>query len=282
MAKIWRNHSRRLATERLGAAEVAAENARETIANAQDSIADLQSRLKTLRAKLGQQRKAVGREPTKQSAAKILRTESQIDAIKDKQQRAQRRLDNARRRLVSADEDAEIAREILARLPAENKGGTSHAGLPAVPAPRAVATVRERNDLPVPAAGDVNMPVVSDVKQVIAEQSEPKARRMAEEVKPLFDKDPEILDEEIAFKPIDFNVNITPSATAAQPVAPRFDDYSDAGAPAPLSFTPPVTDVDIEVPQAMPARPAPVLDSITSVEMPAAGVRTVRVAGASV
>ena len=261
--------SRRAATERLGAAEVAAENARETIANAQDSIADLQSRLKTLRAKLGQQRKAVGREPTKQSAAKILRTESQIDAIKDKQQRAQRRLDNARRRLVSADEVAEFAREILARLPAENKGGTSHAGLPAVPAPRAVATVRERNDLPVPAAGDVNMPVVSDVKQVIAEQSEPKARRMAEEVKPLFDKDPEILDEEIAFKPIDFNVNITPSATAAQPVAPRFDDYSDAGAPAPLSFTPPVTDVDIEVPQAMPARPAPVLDSITSVEMPA-------------
>lgn len=255
----------RAATERLHAAEEASENARETIARAQDAIADAQGRVKALRSKLSQQKKSVGREPTKQSAAKILRTESQIDAIRDKQNRAQRRLDNARRRLVAAEEDAEIARAILAR----HEGGVeSKNTLPAAVPPRAVAKMRADSRLP---AAVKPAPVPAPQEDIIIEeQIEPKAEEMAEEVKPLFDTDPEILDEEIAFKPIDFDVNPTSSmgATAAS-TEPRFDDYDAPVSPAPLSFAPPADvnnefqPIPVDVPQA-----APVLDTITSVEMP--------------
>jgi len=262
---------RRAARERLDAAETAADNARETIQRAGESIAELQVRLKTLRAKLTQQKKAVGREPTKQSAAKILRTESQIDALKDKSQRAQRRLDNARRRLVAAEDDAEIARTILARhadndiasaaLPAVR---SASANMPAVSKPGAIATVSDEMNLPVAAEEYTD--------EVLNENIEQKAEKMAdEEVKPLFDKDPEILDEEIAFKPIDFNVSGVPVSDAPKSEAqPRFDDYSDIVAPAPLSFTPPSDDVPGRSEATDMPRTSSVLDTITSVEMPSA------------
>lgn len=256
--------SRRAAHERLQAAESAAENARETISRAQTSIAQQQARIKTLRTKLNQQKKSVGREPTKQSAAKILRTESQIDALKDKQHRSQRRLDNARRRLVAAEEDAEIARAILARHAADNSydAGT----LPAAAPTHAVATMRTDAELPAVVA-DAPLVAASDTP-ILKEHIEPKAEEMAEEeVKPLFDKDPEILDEEIAFKPIDFDV--TPAASSAPRQEPRFDDYSDSAPATPLSFVPPTTDFTTDAaPQTDAVRPAPVLDTITAVEMP--------------
>lgn len=263
--KLFRaDASRRAATERLQAAESVAENARETIFRAQSSIAEQQSRIKTLRSKLSQQKKSVGREPTKQSAAKILRTESQIDAMKDKLHRSQRRLDNARRRLVAAEEDAEIARNILARSVGSDNMDNSDS-LPVVAPAHAVAAMHRDTDLP--AIVKETVPATASNIEFLTEHLEPKAKEMAEEeVKPLFDKDPEILDEEIAFKPIDFDVK--PVAAPTDPDSPRVDDYADPAPVAPLSFVPPTSDFSPVPEQNEATRPAPVLDTITAVEMP--------------
>ncbi|MDO5012174.1 MAG: hypothetical protein Q4E56_01495, partial [Pseudomonadota bacterium] len=231
----FRNASvRRSATERLDAARTAADTARDTIERTNATIGELQSRVRELRAKLSQQRKSIGREPTKQSASKILRTEAQIDATTEKLNRAKRRLTNAQRRLVVADDDARAARDILVRVPDENVVVTGHA---------------------------VTTPQPTDLTITTTEQQiEPKAEQMAdEEVKPLFDKDPEILDEEIAFKPIEFGSS--PTAAPVQDVAPQFDAPTfaaeDVTEVAPLSFTPPVSphvhDAD-NAPQQVPLR----------------------------
>lgn len=100
-----------------------------------------------------------------------------------------------------------------------------------------------------------------DEVEIIEEIKEkPKANNMAEEVKPLFDQDPEILDEKIAFKPIEFNtvpqqqselvepvredvfkpieINTVPYQQPVEPV--REDVFKPIEVPpAPLSFTPP-------------------------------------------
>lgn len=248
----FRNASvRRSATERLDAAMASADTARDTIERTNATIGELQSRVRELRAKLSQQRKSIGREPTKQSASKILRTEAQIDATTEKLNRAKRRLTNAQRRLVVADDDARAARDILVRVPGDDVAATSYA---------------------------VTTPQPTDLTITTTEQQiEPKAEQMAdEEVKPLFDKDPEILDEEIAFKPIEFG---SPASAPVQDTAPQFDAPTfaaeDVTEVAPLSFTPPVSphihDAD-NAPQQVPLRDdtpsvsepvsAPMLDSL--------------------
>ncbi len=238
---------RRAATERLAAAELTAEKSRETIVRTNDTIDELNARLKTLRAKLKKQRQDVGKEPTKQSAAKILRTESQIDSANEKLDRAQKRLAKAQRRLAAASDDADVARRILDTEP-------EFVGAITIPNP---TDVMVSEPAPVPSTVD------TDPKPIQA--FEPKANDMAdEEVKPLFDTDPEILDEEIAFKPIEFD------APAAAPVMPQ---------PAPISFTPPASVAPVAtepvvaqetIIEQVPDVPmsAPVLDAITSVEVP--------------
>lgn len=127
---------------------------------------------------------------------------------------------------------------------------------------------------------------LADVQTQIAD--EPKAETMAdepvkneEEVKPLFDNDPEILDEEIAFKPINFGVSSpVPDQTAeSQPSADVYETVVDE---KPLAFTPPVDDDKIVRDSPINVRPVtdefgentgntnsgPVLDTIKSVEMP--------------
>ncbi len=205
----FRNASvRRAATERLDAANRTIERANETIEKTNDSVAELQSRVRTLNAKLTQHRKSVGRKPTKESASKILKTEAQLDATNDKIRRAKRRIVNAKRRMAAAADDATAAQELLARIP-------EIVDVPAAP---------RKNDLSVVAAkSNIN---------------EPKATQMAdEEVKPLFDKDPEILDEEIAFKPIDFDA---PSPFVPGPIdnVPADDAVAVV---EPLTFVPPVS-----------------------------------------
>ncbi|MDR1337878.1 MAG: hypothetical protein LBJ73_02515 [Rickettsiales bacterium] len=73
---------------------------------------------------------------------------------------------------------------------------------------------------------------------------EPSREEMAEEVKPLFDQNPEILDEKIAFKPIEFDA--APSQNAEpEPFGQEFERVGEPAfrpvdmPPAPLSFTPP-------------------------------------------
>ncbi|MBP3340076.1 MAG: hypothetical protein J6L47_00190, partial [Alphaproteobacteria bacterium] len=201
--------ARRSALERLGAADMTATRARETIDKTNETIAEQQVRVKELRGKLAAQRRDVGKEPTKQSAAKILRTESQIDAANDKLARSKKRLVSAQRRLAAAEDDMDVAQAILQALDAAVIGG-----VPAAPAPTDVMTVEPA---PVP------MQNVPQFTEITPYEEQPKAEDMAdEEVKPLFDKDPEIMDEEIAFKPIDFGA--TPNVPTEPVVAPVATD----------------------------------------------------------
>jgi division protein CdvB (Snf7/Vps24/ESCRT-III family) len=244
--------ARRAALERLGAADAVAERARETIEKTNKTISAQQVRLKKLRGKLAEQRRDIGKEPTKQSAAKILRTESQIDATNNKIARAKKRLNNAQHRLDVATEDADTALKILARL--DDLMDTDD-NLPTTPIPTQLAEFEQPS---VPMAPAPQFTEITPYEQTIVH--EPKAKDMAdEEVKPLFDKDPEILDEEIAFKPIDFNL---PAESVVTPVAATTDKYAEPTPVVPLSFAPPV--------QTQPVEPsvAPVLDSLTSVDLP--------------
>ena len=273
---------RHAAAERLAVAEANAEKARETIYRTKESINEMQEKLRQLRTKLSQQKKQVGREPTKKSASKILRTDAQIDATNEKLRRAKKRLDNAQRRLIVADEDAEIAREILDSEPVH---GTS------VAMPRTGAVVRKsENHTNVALTESDNvarMPIKADQEEDFSEDEEysdinnyeQEAEIMAdekkdEEVKPLFDKDPEILDEEIAFKPIEFGVS---SPVESNPVSENPDVYERVAEDKPLSFTPPQQDENVainvtpaseEVNERQISSSSPVLDTLKSVDMP--------------
>ena len=87
------------------------------------------------------------------------------------------------------------------------------------------------------------------------EPYETKAEEVADnEVKPLFDSDPNVLDDNIAFKPIDFN------AAGDTHVAPMVT-------PEPLSFTPP-SGTDTTPNNLESENAAPMLDSLTSVSQP--------------
>ncbi len=244
--------ARRAAMERLAAAELTAERARETIERADETVEQLQDKLKTLRSKLASQRREIGKEPTKQSAAKILRTESQIDATNDKLNRAQKRQSNAQKRLSAAVDDADMARDILNVL--END-----INVPAMPMPSGVMTVKSA---PVPME---NPPQFTEIvpyedEDEMYEDEQQETNMADDEVKPLFDTDPNILDENIAFKPVDF------SADVPAPVMPApMPEKSDATAIKPLTFTPPVIEEDVTETE---IEPVPVLDTLAPVEMP--------------
>ena len=243
---VFRNGaSRNAAFERLSVAEIMAKNARETIEKTKETIKELQERLKNLRTKLSVQRKEIGKEPTKQSASKILRTEAQIDAVNEKMARAKKRLVSAQRRLVVAEDDADMARGILASL--DDSVGDD---LPAVPVPTDVAVVEPA---PVPM---MTVPQFTDLT------TETKAEDMAdEEVKPLFEKDPNILDDEIAFKPVGFNVD------GGAQIVPEVVEEVEEETPVavqPLSFAPPASASSAaETPVAVES--APVLNALTGV-----------------
>ena len=258
---------RRAASERLVVAETVSDNARETIDRANDSIAELNNRVRQLRAKLTDLRKNIGKEPTKQSAAKILRTESQIDAVNEKIRRAKKRLENAQKRLVVATEDAENARDILTKI-GENME------LPAVIQDMPLVTMPD-NELAIVQDASVPMVYPKESDSNLTITNEAKAEYMAdEEVKPLFDTDPEILDEEIAFKPIDFSAPVVASDMTPVPVAePQLSDvYEETPVVAPISFTPPVVEETYQETDVLPSQvesgTTPMLDSITSVETP--------------
>lgn len=205
--------AQRAAYERLGAAELQAERARDTIEKTNATILDLNARLKGLRTKLAEQRREIGREPTKQSAAKILRTETQIDAANAKLSRAKKRLQKAKHRLESAEDDIDVANNILTVL--EDKKAT-----------------------------DVEF-VATEKKE---DYSQPKAREMAEEVKPLFDTDPKILDDEIAFKPVEFGAPVV-----AEPDLPAVVDDEPLPMPMPEVVTEPVVFAPVvDVPDVVP------------------------------
>ena len=237
---------RRSATERLAAAEETISKSQETIERTNETIAQLHARIKELRSRVSEQRRGIGREPTKASAAKILKSEAQLDATNEKLARAKKRLSSAQHRLTAAESDAEIAREILARdVPKISERKT-----------RAIGRVSQPK-----LSKPESVPEITQDKEILL--PEPKAEEMAdEEVKPLFDKDPENLDDEMAFKPIDFG------AVKNTPVADNHDDADDEIAPAPLSFVPPASEREIVDDEPNKTPSAPMLDSLTSVPEP--------------
>lgn len=247
---------RRSAKERLAAANDVADKARETIERTNDAISELRARIKELRAKLSEQKRNVGREPTKVSAAKILKTESQIDATTEKLERAKKRLESAKRRLANAEDDAEIARAILAR----------HADVKPVRRATSAKRTHVKTAPVVKAIPDFDEDETDDDDVEEYDETETydtRADEMAdtdEEVKPLFDTDPENLDENIAFKPIDFNaVDNTARPAPVEPVI----------TPVPLSFTPPADDVETQhVNENVVMENKPMLDNLTSVDAP--------------
>lgn len=270
----------RNATERLADAEATAQKARATIEKTNETIDELGDKVKTLRAKLANQRKAVGKEPTKQSAAKILRTESLIDATNEKLKRARKRLANAQNRLTAAMDDADVAQKILEYVQNHNDGMGGGA-LPAMPVVTDVAPVV---DAPAPMIQDEQP---NEIIPYTPEETEEKAEDMAdEEVKPLFDKDPEILDEELAFQPISFEMPkvepvaapapVTESAPIAEPiaVAPVVDEVPNARDDfEPIAFQP-IAQENAREQEERTMEPvvAPVLDSIVPVSEPTQAV----------
>jgi len=194
-----------------------------TIVKTKESIVRLQARLKTLRAKLAEAKKGIGREPTKQSAAKILKLESQIDATNEKLKRANERLKSAERRLETATVDAKLASDLL-NQPSTGVKQTAKKAEPIVlaakrPAPVVVneepeyeETVEEIVDEDMPKndikTEEYSEETVEETKE-IEEDDDENDENESDSVKPLFNEDPQILNNDIAFKPISFDAPTT-------------------------------------------------------------------------
>ncbi len=258
------NAARNSAIERLNAAEITATNARETIIRTNETIIQLQSRQKELRTKLSDLRRNIGKEPTKQSAAKILRTESQLETTNDKLGRANKRVQNAKHRLSAAMDEIELAQRILNTT--QSNDANTDIQLPA-PAPH--TEIQVVSDEPKPLmqyAPDDDDP----------EPYEPEAIDMAdEEVKPLFDQDPNILDEELAFKPIDFSIpeTLAENESSNNEPEPQFEPAIEPTPTpeleSPLSFQPIAFEEDTTETYTEPTQPAPsMLDNLTPISVP--------------
>ncbi|MBR3510802.1 MAG: hypothetical protein IKN73_01960 [Alphaproteobacteria bacterium] len=184
---------RHSAMSRLNMANEIIAKTNNTIVKTKETIDELQTRLKTLRSKLASQKKEIGKISTKQSAAKILRTESQIEATNEKLKRAKKRLESAQRRLEAATNDAELASALLNLPEPKYTVSTSKA---VMNSPKYEIQATEPDD---------------DFEEEIPEYKDDFQEDIAEEtdssVKPLFDTDPNILNEDIAFKPISFDVS---------------------------------------------------------------------------
>ena len=190
--------ARHSAMTRLNAANDTIAKTNATIVKTKESIVRLQERLKTLRAKLVDMKKEIGRVSTKKSAAKILRTESQIEATNEKLKRAKKRLDSAQKRLETATVDAELASNLLNQPSIEIKQPVVVKNKPLVVAPEqdtkfvSEDIIQESND------------------ETTEYYDEEETESFESDIKPLLEEDPNIVDNDIAFKPIEFNApNIT-------------------------------------------------------------------------
>ena len=227
--------ARHSAMVRLNAANEMIAKTNMTIVKTKESIVRLQERLKNLRAKLIATKKEIGKVSTKQSAAKILKIESQIEAVTEKLNRAKSRLNSAQRRLEIATVDAELASDLLNRQPLENKNTKKVKNMPESKEHETKAfspieteyeennsvsedteeSVKKDDKLRVPDEEESNMlvPLLEDEEndelekqdstlKVAETTDEEETDEEETEVKPLFDEEPQIMDEKIAFKPV--------------------------------------------------------------------------------
>lgn len=193
---------RHSAIARLNVANEVISKTNATIVKTKETIVQLNERIKTLRAKLSATKKEIGRVPTKQSAARVLKLESQIEATNEKLKRAKKRLESAQKRLDVATADAELASAVL------NQPSTE---------------IKQISKPMTTKSNDKNKSVVVAPRHEIQEyDDEEENDDDADEdfnnsdVKPLFDNDPQILNEDIAFKPISFNAPVVPEITQSE------------------------------------------------------------------
>ena len=218
---------RHSAMTRLNTANEVISKTNATIVKTKESIIRLQARIKTLRADLSATKKNIGRVPTKQSASRVLKLESQLEALSEKLKRAKKRLESAQKRLEVATVDAELASELLNQPATEIRQETKTKGnnQPLMAAPKNAVQVIEPEDSE------------EDIEEYDAEEDiEPKGN---DSVAPLFDKDPQILNNDIAFKPIAFDVpdvsevarDETPASSVPElpepPVVPELPEPKD-------------------------------------------------------
>ncbi len=233
--------ARHSAMMRLNVANETISKTNVTIVKTKETILRLQERIKTLRAKLSAQKKEIGKVPTKQSASKILKLEAQIEASNEKLKRAKKRLESAQKRLEIATVDAELASDLL-NQPALEIEKQSVKSKPIMVAPRYELQNTDAED----AAED-------NVEEDFEDDDDVES-----DVKPLFDEDPNIINEDIAFKPITFDapaLNVNNSASVPETV---FDsEYVSKEE----------STNDVEIPEYVPntEESKPVLESMTPV-----------------
>lgn len=212
--------ARHSAMTRLNVANETITKTNATIVRTKETIVRLQNRVKTLRANLSAAKKEIGRVSTKQSAAKILKLESQIEATNEKLKRAQKRLESAQKRLETATVDAELASDLLNQPALEITGAEKVK--PVMVAPKyEVQTAENESDEDSDDEDDYEDEEEADIEEDYDDNDED----LNSDIKPLFDENPNNMNEDIAFKPINFD-------TPAVPVMDTQDEH-----PAPV-FTP--------------------------------------------
>ncbi|GHT58114.1 hypothetical protein FACS18945_3660 [Bacteroidia bacterium] len=263
--------AKRAALERLRAAEKELTVALVTQDTAQKSAAASKAKVKEHRKKLTAVQKTVGKRPNKETAAKILKFQSQVDSEKEKEKRSLIRARRAQRRVAAAKRDIEQAKKILdssIRNNAEYKNKTS--------ATKTVVNVgantQQGDHIRPPVNKQEETSDVNAAKRILFAPAETVSddttseRDMEEnkEVQPLFGTDPKIVDENIAFRPIEFNDPTAHSTTVAQPTekqAPRFDQIWTAPVPAaePIPVPAPAVEESRFVPPVLNAADAPIV-----------------------
>ena len=235
--------ARHSAMARLNLANETIAKTNTTIVKTKETIVRLETRIKTLRSNLSAEKKSIGKVNTKQSASKILKLESQIEATNEKLKRAKKRLESAQKRLEIATVDAELASNLLNQPGVEIKQKTKKAAAVVV-APKYPVQTTEDEEYP-----DENEDEEDDEEnEEIIEEEVPE-----NDVKPLFSEDPQVLNDDIAFKPIEFS-------------APKFSDELMVKKDTPVV---PVSEPEVpETPEA-PLETRPVLESFTPIQEPA-------------
>ncbi len=203
LAVLRDSAARHSAMTRLNVANETISKTNTTIVKTKETIVRLEVRIKNLRSNLSAEKKKIGKVNTKQSASKILKLESQIEATSEKLKRAKKRLESAQKRLEIATVDAELASTLLNQPSIEIKETVK--SKPVVVAPKYPVQKTE-------GAKEIE-PVDEDEDDEIVEDDV-----IESDVKPLFSEDPQILNDNIAFKPIEFNAPVFEDIKQEQPV----------------------------------------------------------------
>ena len=256
--KILRDSAaRHSAMTRLNVANEIITKTNATIVKTKESIVRLQARIKTLRAKLGEAKKGIGREPTKQSASKILKLESQIEATNEKLKRANERLKSAQRRLETATVDAELASQLLNQPSGEVKQVTNKQAPITVPVNKKKVVPEQEPEIKEEYEEEEMVDIndkADDItkKETVTETTETEGTETTEEeykeedtekVEPLFKEDPQILDNDIAFKPISFEAPAVPEISQSEE-APALNNDTVAQEDTSLETTEQETETD--------------------------------------